>query len=117
VTSPIPSIRISTLGPLGPTHIADCSCSDGDNQFLRSSRMEGVSTPLAVPGQRPSMPVTIRLNDDMKELHVSDGHRSEKIKGSYIVVSGGTAANDFVQAFGRDCAFVLPGELSPTPSR
>jgi hypothetical protein len=31
---------------------------------------------------------------------------------SYVVVSGGTAANDFVHAFGKDCAFVLPGERS-----
>ncbi|KAJ9101732.1 hypothetical protein QFC21_003071 [Naganishia friedmannii] len=71
--------------------------------------MEDVTTPLAVPGQVPSMPVMIRLNDDLEDLHVSDGIRQQKRKGSYIVVSGGTAANDFVQAFGRDCAFVLPG--------
>ena len=29
---------------------------------------------------------------------------------SYVVISGGTAANDFVHAFGTECAFVLPGE-------
>lgn len=33
-----------------------------------------------------------------------------KRKRSYVVISGGTAANDFVHAFGENCAFVLPGE-------
>ncbi|GHJ86371.1 hypothetical protein NliqN6_2773 [Naganishia liquefaciens] len=49
----------------------------------------------------------IRLNDDLHELQVKETHRPVR-KGSYIVISGGTAANDFVQAFGKDCAFVLP---------
>lgn len=31
-------------------------------------------------------------------------------KRSYAVISGGTAANDFVHAFGTDCAFILPGK-------
>lgn len=41
----------------------------------------------------------------------SEGRIVDKAKEpSYVVVSGGTAANDFVNAFGRRCAFVLPGE-------
>lgn len=39
-----------------------------------------------------------------------DGKEKEKRKRSYVVISGGTAANDFVHAFGENCAFVLPGE-------
>jgi hypothetical protein len=39
-----------------------------------------------------------------------DGKEEEKRKRSYVVISGGTAANDFVHAFGENCAFVLPGE-------
>lgn len=61
---------------------------------------------------RSSTPVMIRLNDDLQDLGIAPVARtSRRSKGSYIVVSGGTAANDFVQAFGKDCAFVLPGEL------
>lgn len=40
-----------------------------------------------------------------------DGKEKEKRKRSYVVISGGTAANDFVHAFGENCAFVLPGEI------
>jgi hypothetical protein len=39
-----------------------------------------------------------------------DAKEKEKRKRSYVVISGGTAANDFVHAFGENCAFVLPGE-------
>jgi hypothetical protein len=39
-----------------------------------------------------------------------DGKEKVKRKRSYVVISGGTAANDFVHAFGENCAFVLPGE-------
>lgn len=72
-------------------------------------------TPASRGGARPSTPVMIRLNDDLHDLQVQDPRRTAS-KGSYIVISGGTAANDFVQAFGRDCAFVLPGKPYPRMS-
>lgn len=62
-------------------------------------------------GPCPSTPVMIRLNDDLHALQVKEPRKTAR-KGSYIVISGGTAANDFVQAFGKDCAFVLPGEYA-----
>ncbi|KAJ9100888.1 hypothetical protein QFC20_005377 [Naganishia adeliensis] len=66
-------------------------------------------TPSNTHENRPSTPVMIRLNDDLRELRIASEPRiAKRSKGSYIVVSGGTAANDFVQAFGKDCAFVLP---------
>lgn len=76
--------------------------------------MDGSPTPTRIAESFPSTPVMIRLNDDLGELHIGPKTRSNK--GSYIVISGGTAANDFVQAFGRDCAFVLPGKRWYPPS-
>jgi len=52
---------------------------------------------------------SVSLNEEDKGL----GENFEDLGGlqrSYVVISGGTAANDFVHAFGTDCAFVLPGE-------
>jgi hypothetical protein len=74
--------------------------------------MSDSASPRGAYGTYASTPVAIRLNDDLRDLHIATEPRtSGKGKGSYIVVSGGTAANDFVQAFGKDCAFVLPGEI------
>ena len=74
--------------------------------------MSDSPTPPNTHENRLSTPVKIRLNDDLRELRLASLPRGTKgSKGSYIVVSGGTAANDFVQAFGKDCAFVLPGKL------
>lgn len=42
----------------------------------------------------------------------AQGSAKREYKPSYVVISGGTAANDFVHAFGQDCAFVLPGKHS-----
>ena len=52
----------------------------------------------------------VSLNDE-DEGHGKDLEKGTESKRSYVVISGGTAANDFVHAFGTDCAFVLPGEL------
>lgn len=71
----------------------------------------------------PSL-ISLSLNDDDQELD-RNGIAGSSFHGqcppikhkrtstrprSYVVISGGTAANDFVHAFGTDCAFVLPGK-------
>ena len=52
---------------------------------------------------------SISLNEEDEGVG-EDSEDSGGLQRSYVVISGGTAANDFVHAFGTDCAFVLPGE-------
>ena len=52
---------------------------------------------------------SVSLNEE-DEAFGKDLENGIESKRSYVVISGGTAANDFVHAFGTDCAFVLPGE-------
>lgn len=73
------------------------------SQMNQISLDDPVESPLAVDGPLDiaGRPRTAYLGDKTQE----------KKKRSYVVISGGTAANDFVHAFGENCAFVLPGEF------
>lgn len=91
-------------------YYSPCPCLEDKQLASAPLIMDDNSTPPNTHENRPSTPVMIRLNDDLRELRIASEPRiAKRSKGSYIVVSGGTAANDFVQAFGKDCAFVLPG--------
>lgn len=62
-----------------------------------------------INAQQPTVP-SVSLNDDLQpQADCNSGTAS-----SYVVFSGGTAANDFVTAFrSRETSFVLPGALDP----
>jgi hypothetical protein len=51
--------------------------------------------------------ISLNEEDEEDKQDIADLPASKR---SYVVISGGTAANDFVHAFGTDCAFVLPGK-------
>jgi hypothetical protein len=57
---------------------------------------------------------SVSLNEEDEESGKASDNGTDP-KRSYVVISGGTAANDFVHAFGTDCAFVLPGESIMMP--